>query len=606
MKEELSNSIKKKILRQSERTAESPDAEEKPNFLKIINTFAKSMVSLPSFARDLNVARQNLVWLIKLKGGKPTNKADAFFLKADEREAKFEVDMAKQKSEDETGSSPTPEKKTDDKKDPLERIMTSILDIFGLGALGKYFAVGKILGSLKIIGITFLLTTIASGIYKAYEEFMVTGDILASVKKGFVEFIDFITLGAFGKDSIGKLFDDVINFLMPIAETIGKFIDGIGNFFNDKFQKLKKFFGLSREKTPTESESIQVKTPIELLNEQIATLKAKRDSLVTLNEAKKAKVEELRAQKRKKQEEKIAKLKAIPGKIKDKIFEVGKKVVSKVSPAAPAPAAPAPAAPAPAAPAPAAPAPAAPAPEPSKIITPSTGSTKSLSQLVSIQSDTTIVGLNQTLVDRMTAMTEAFKEQTGKKIFVTSGYRSNEEQKELYDRWVQGGKKNKIVSKPKAPLKGIDGLSGAGSPHSSGTAIDVNSKGDGGINVLAGPADKSTGWLEKFGLTRPVYSPDFKINGKPIDKSKQEDWHIVAMGSKPGSPDGGIIPSSGGATIDPSTGKQSGKQLAAASTEVAVNQREQEKRQTPTVINAGITNNNTNIRNTSRAEAKAA
>ncbi len=59
------------------------------------------MVSLPSFARDLNVARQNLVWLIKLKGGKPTNKADAFFLKADEREAKFEVDMAKQKSEDE-------------------------------------------------------------------------------------------------------------------------------------------------------------------------------------------------------------------------------------------------------------------------------------------------------------------------------------------------------------------------------------------------------------------------------------------------------------------------------------------------------------------------
>ena len=593
MKEELSNSIKKKILRQSERTAESPDTEEKPNFLKIINTFAKSMVSLPSFARDLNVARQNLVWLIKLKGGKPTNKADAFFLKADEREAKFEVDMAKQKSEDETGSSPMPEKK-EDKKDPLEKIMTSILDIFGLGALGKYFAIGKILGSLKIIGITFLLTTIASGIYKAYEEFMNTGDILASVKKGFVEFIDFITLGAFGKDSIGKLFDDVINFLMPIAETVGNFIDGIGKFFNDKFQKLKKFFGLSREKTPTEPESIQVKNPIELLNEQIATLKARRDSLVTSNEAKKAKVEELRAQKRKKQEEKIAELKAVPGKIKDKIFEVGKKVLSKVSPTAPTPTAPASAAPAPA------------APEPSKIITPSTGSTKSLSQLVSIQSDTTIDGLNQTLVDRMTAMAEAFKEQTGKKIFVTSGYRSNEEQKELYDRWVQGNKKDKIVSKPKAPLKGIDGLSGAGSPHSSGVAIDVNSKGNGGINVLAGPADKSTGWLEKFGLTRPVYPPDFKINGKPIDKSKQEDWHIVAMGSKPGSPDGGIIPSSSGSAIDPSTGKQSGKQLAAASTEVATNQREQEKRQTPTVINAGITNNNTNVRNTSRAEAKAA
>ena len=123
------------------------------------------MVSLPSFARDLNVARQNLVWLIKLKGGKPTNKADAFFLKADEREAKFEVDMAKQKSEDETGSSPTPEKK-EDKKDPLEKIMTSILDIFGLGALGKYFSIGKILGSLNIIGITFLKLICLTRTYK--------------------------------------------------------------------------------------------------------------------------------------------------------------------------------------------------------------------------------------------------------------------------------------------------------------------------------------------------------------------------------------------------------------------------------------------------------
>jgi hypothetical protein len=206
----------------------------------------------------------------------------------------------------------------------------------------------------------------------------------------------------------------------------------------------------------------------------------------------------------------------------------------------------------------------------------------------------------------MTAMTAAFKEQTGKKIFVTSGYRSNEEQKELYDRWVQGGKKDKIVSKPKAPLKGIDGLSGAGSPHSSGVAIDVNSKGVGGINVLAGPADKSTGWLEKFGLTRPVYPPDFTINGKPIDKSKQEDWHIVAIGSKPGSPDGGIIPNSSGLAIDPSTGKQSGKQLAAASTEVATNQREQEKRQTPTVINAGTTNNNTHVVNKHRVETQPA
>ena len=543
------------------------------------------MVSLPSFARDLNVARQNLVWLIKLKGGKPTNKADAFFLKADEREAKFEVNMAKQKSEDETGSSPTPEKK-EDKKDPLERIMTSILDIFGLGALGKYFAVGKILGSLKIIGITFLLTTIASGIYKAYEEFMVTGDILASVKKGFVEFIDFITLGAFGKDSIGKLFDDVINFLMPIAETIGKFIDGIGNFFNDKFQKLKKFFGLSREKTPTESESIQVKTPIELLNEQIATLKAKRDSLVTLNEAKKAKVEELRAQKRKKQEEKIAKLKAIPGKIKDKIFEVGKKVVSKVS-ATVSPTASTPAAPV-------SPVASSPAPEPiagGAKEEPGRQGGGSLAQLVKTQPGVDISGFKPALEDPVARMADAFKKETGKSLLITSGFRSNEKQKELYDKKLAetGGNvaaTRKLVAEPMPPLG-----QGKGSLHLKGLAIDINSKGADGLNALAGPRDKPTGWLEKFGLSRPI---------------PNEDWHVQPA-TLPAVGDSNTAVNDNGKVVNLATGKpEVGEKVAKNSVELAQNQREQEKRQTPTVINAGITNNNTNIRNTSRAEAKAA
>jgi len=577
MKEELNNSIKKKILRQSERTAESPGAEEKPNFLKIINTFAKSMVSLPSFARDLNVARQNLVWLIKLKGGKPTNKADAFFLKADEREAKFEVDMAKQKSEDETGSSPTPEKK-EDKKDPLEKIMTSILDIFGLGALGSYCASGKVVETFRISGITSLFTTIASGLYKGFQEFMDTGDILASVKKGFVEFIDFITLGAFGKDSIGKLFDDVINFLAPIVETVGNFIDSIGKFFNDKFQKLKKFFGISREKTPAESESIQVKTPIELLNEQIATLKARKDSLVTLNEEKKAKVEELREQKRKKQEEKIAELKAIPGKIKDKIFEVGKKVVSKVSATV----------------APAAPVTPSPAPEPiagGAKEEPGQQGGGSLAQLVKTQPGVDISGFKPALEDPVARMADAFKKETGKSLLITSGFRSNEKQKELYDKKLAetGGNvaaTRKLVAEPMPPLG-----QGKGSLHLKGLAIDINSKGADGLNALAGPRDKPTGWLEKFGLSRPI---------------PNEDWHVQPA-TLPAVGDSNTAVNDNGKVVNLATGKpEVGEKVAKNSVELAQNQREQEKRQTPTVINAGITNNNTNVRNTSRAEAKAA
>ena len=147
-----------------------------------------------SLAKDLNIAKRNLGALIKLKGGKPANKADMFFLKADEREAKFEVDMANQISKDEASKTPTTEKKEEEPQDPLQKIMTSLLGVFGLGALGKYFSISKILKSLKINGITFLITTIASGIYQAYKEFTKTGDILASVKAGFVEFVDLLAV----------------------------------------------------------------------------------------------------------------------------------------------------------------------------------------------------------------------------------------------------------------------------------------------------------------------------------------------------------------------------------------------------------------------------
>ena len=142
----IKDSIQKKLLGKSEKMAGSPEPEIKPDFLKILNEFAKSMVSLPGLAKDLNIAKRNLGALIKLKGGKPANKADMFFLKADEREAKFEVDMANQISKDEASKTPTTEKKEEEPQDPLQKIMTSLLGVFGLGALGKHFSISKIFG----------------------------------------------------------------------------------------------------------------------------------------------------------------------------------------------------------------------------------------------------------------------------------------------------------------------------------------------------------------------------------------------------------------------------------------------------------------------------
>jgi len=68
---------------------------------------------------------------------------------------------------------------------------------------------------------------------------------------------------------------------------------------------------------------------------------------------------------------------------------------------------------------------------------------------------------------------------------------------------------------------------------------------------------------------------------------KHETWHVELFGNI-GAPD------------------STGKQIESASKEVSAGQREQEKRQTPTVINAGTTNNNTHVVNKHRVETQPA
>mgnify|MGYP003705201701 CR=1 FL=1 len=79
----------------------NPITNDAETFLKII---AKNFMSIHLMARDLNVARQNSVKLVKLEGGEAVNKADAWFLKEGEREKKLEVEAGK-------GKEKTPEPK---------------------------------------------------------------------------------------------------------------------------------------------------------------------------------------------------------------------------------------------------------------------------------------------------------------------------------------------------------------------------------------------------------------------------------------------------------------------------------------------------------------
>ena len=214
-----------------------------------------------------------------------------------------------------------------------------------------------------------------------------------------------------------------------------------------------------------------------------------------------------------------------------------------------------------------------------------------LSSVAKLNTNVGIDGLNPELEKRMAIMAAAFKTETKKQILITSGIRSNEQQKVLYDAWVKAGGKPATgysVAQPFPPLG-----KGAGSLHSKekgGLALDINSKGSGadytGINALAGPREKPTGWLEKFGLIRP-------IDG--------ENWHIQLADTKPIG-DLGAVSGKDGKPVDLNTGKLlpaptdpvTGKALMDASTNVAALKKVNE-RPTEIVIVTHISNQNVNV-----------
>jgi len=229
------------------------------------------------------------------------------------------------------------------------------------------------------------------------------------------------------------------------------------------------------------------------------------------------------------------------------------------------------------------------------------GAAASLSGVVKLDSGVDISGFSSEFEKRVATMAADFKTKTGKTLLVTSGYRSNEKQKTLFDAMLAklGGDKaatKKKVAEPMPPLG-----QGRGSFHLKGLAIDINSKGAEGLNALAGPRDKPTGWLESFGLTRPVVG---------------EDWHVQGSGLPP-TPDNPVNPGSptlvagkDGKPTNLATGKSeslpveatssgSGAAVASASTEVAAGQRAQQKPSTPIIVNAPTTTTTTVVKNES-------
>jgi hypothetical protein len=207
-------------------------------YLKII---AKNSTSLHMMARDVNVFRQNIIKLTKMEHKKSTeeksgrtktkkeqakedslqatNKADTFFAREDEREAKLEAERAKFSKKPES-KSPTPEKKEDESGGFLDSIVGMLVNglMSGLRFLLNPGVILKTIGKVFVIGA--LLISLFQGITAAFDKWKETGSIKEAIIAGLGAIIDFLTFGLFGEDSVKKIFKAVEDFIDPIVNSV--------------------------------------------------------------------------------------------------------------------------------------------------------------------------------------------------------------------------------------------------------------------------------------------------------------------------------------------------------------------------------------------------
>lgn len=268
---------------------EAPQSEQ----LSYLNIIAKSFLSIPGMARDTNVARQNIVKLVKLKGGDSTNKADAHFLKSGELDAKLGVQKDKQmqarkvepvKKEEGGGLFGGLKKKFMDTKmgkglkkigDKFTKMKTTFLK--GLKRIFSPKNLLKVLGKLALPAM--IITTLYEGFSSAFDAYKETGSIWEAFKAGIGGIVDFLTFGIIDKDMVNDLMDNVADFMRPVTDAVGNFFSKFSRFFSDKFNGIKEFLGLPvnksskdvplEEKTFDEMDDVEQQAAINALNEKI-------------------------------------------------------------------------------------------------------------------------------------------------------------------------------------------------------------------------------------------------------------------------------------------------------------------------------------------------
>lgn len=186
---------------------------------------AKNSLVLPAIHRDVNVMRQNIIKLVKLKDGEATNKSDMWFMKASTMEAAYE-NRLKTKPTKKDDKKPTIDKDKDSKKETgfigqiLEKVTGLLKPILGvISTISK--SVLFILAGIS--GVTLLATTIGRVLYKFLKLFV--GSKIAKILG--------ITALALGVNEFFDTFEGISNSINDFTSKLGgpqgdtSMVDGI-------------------------------------------------------------------------------------------------------------------------------------------------------------------------------------------------------------------------------------------------------------------------------------------------------------------------------------------------------------------------------------------
>jgi len=215
-------------------------------FLKII---AKNSIALPGMAKDVNILRQNVVKLVKLKTNDKKGasaKADKFFKTEDQREAELEESRKKQDSKvmlmrDNLSGNKKPDASKDDDGGIIKWLGSKAKEISQLLFWGIITAVSKAV----LVGIdiatwfkehfkpTEWIESLFKSISDGWKIITETDIVKESLIKGLGKLLEFITFGMFGEKQLRENLKSLSDNLQPIITLFTEMFDRVANWMSE-------------------------------------------------------------------------------------------------------------------------------------------------------------------------------------------------------------------------------------------------------------------------------------------------------------------------------------------------------------------------------------